>query len=436
MEPSRFVLRKRIQLITVALATVVPLVGPGVAGTAARAATCTVPTDAAMRRDAPDYLPHEAWVAAAGPQKAIRALNATVARRVGQVSKSAPNTQLNKGFIGSALNHTAQVVVYIVDPAKIDTGQFESQLQEAARQAAQQRGVPELTVDVIAGCFAVAPLVDAYNVLVNRRWAPSAATATFRFFLDPHTSKYKVLFSRADGDAATALKNRLGARVEVTLGPVGRQAGSRMDDGTPHYGGAGLHVTVQGKTFFCTSGFSVILSNGTRGQVTADHCVDHGVNFANRDDDPYGIGDEVPNSFPHWDLARIKPESGHTFTNKIWVDPCSPCWRTVIGAAQPGLDEYLCVSGSLTKAKCGIKVISMNGSVCDTNGCTTALMEGQKVGTVLSVEGDSGAPVYLRSGTSGAIIKGVLVGGDPGYIKAEKWYEVQNHLGVKILTAP
>ncbi len=417
------------------VALLLPVLTGGVPAGAEQAPTrgeeCVVPDDSQLRYDSNDYLAHERWVAATGPQRAVRALGNKLASLFGEATKEDPFGPLGQGYIGSTLDHHRQAFVVVVDPSLVEVADLQRALDRVAARASEEPGVPRLNVDVIAGCFAAPDLQAAQAEVMNRRWDPEAANASFGLYLEPMDSRLHVDFDHRDWRAAFSLQRRLGDLVRISFGAPQRQAGARGDDVSPHYGGAGLHTTADNMIKTCTAGFSVILPGGGRGSVTADHCVQDGVNFGNADDDPFGVAQEV-SGYPNYDMARILPEDGHTFTNRIWVDPCCPSTRTVTAAAEPVVNEFVCISGFKTKAKCGIKVVTLNASLCAADGCTTAVMRGEKLGSTLSATGDSGAPIYTQPTSTTAHIRAMHIGGDPGRIYAERWTAITLHLGVTI----
>lgn len=132
-----------------------------------------------------------------------------------------------------------------------------------------------------------------------------------------------------DAEAATALEERLGDLVTVGYDDIGDLG--RLDDGEPHWGGAGIRAGSEGSNH-CTSAFTIRLANGNKGSVTAAHCFsltgDGTLNGRNVYSGPEFYGQtEGASNFPTYDMVRIAPH-GETFDNKIHTDPCCPsCCR-------------------------------------------------------------------------------------------------------------
>jgi hypothetical protein len=182
-------------------------------------------------------------------------------------------------------------------------------------------------------------------------------------------------------------------------------SGGRYGDASPHYGDAAISPGWVPPT--CTSNFS-FRSNvyGTRVTASAGHC-----GWAYWWSGPNYLGDTVFNSASP-DVQMIYG-SGQSYTNQIYVDPCSPCTRTVIGKASPGVNEYVCVGGSVTLAQCGIEVINTNATFCPGTGepCTYNMIQTFKLLNEYAGPGDSGGIVYQRSGASNALAVGMIRGG-------------------------
>ncbi len=106
----------------------------------------------------------------------------------------------------------------------------------------------------------------------------------------------------------------------------------------------------------------------------------------------------------------------------------------MVGGSDPRVGNLVCASGYVTKALCGLEVRSLNAELCDRNGCTRGLIRAVKEGTTAARPGDSGGPVYARSG-SGAVIKGSIVGVDgEGALLAENISGILAHLDARLAT--
>lgn len=381
----------------------------------------------------------QSWIANETAQKAVQGIGSELRGRFGsEQEQEATGAWLARGWIGAALDHETRTYVVVVDPKLTDRPQLERRLQGAVR-AAYGSGSAGFAVEVAAGCFSSHELGEARRVLHARNWHPAADEATYGLYLDAHDSTYHVTFRPEDADAAAALEERLGELVTVDYADIGDLG--RLDDGEPHWGGAGIRAGSEGSNH-CTSAFTIRLANGNKGSVTAAHCFSltgsGTINGRNVYSGPQFYGEtEGASNFPTYDMVRIAPK-GETFDNKIHTDPCCPSVRTVVADGNPDLHEFVCVSGKSTRAKCGAEVRDLNATACTQSGCTPNLMYAKKPGEVIAQGGDSGGPVYNRFGDSNAAARGMIKaglqsGGD--FFYAHKIVAIKNHLNITVVTS-
>ncbi|HEX2355458.1 MAG TPA: hypothetical protein VHI50_03215 [Micromonosporaceae bacterium] len=377
---------------------------------------------------------HEQWIAGPGGAAAVGAVADEVVATFGVDSKTDDFATLRRGLIGVTVDHLAQAVVVVVEPAYRGVAALQARLTAATGAAGLVEGASSVGVRVQAGCFAAADLLDAASTLQARRWHGDAGRARFAFHLDPSDSAFHVSFDPRYPRAAEALQKSLGGLAAVTLDGASRAG--RLDDGEPHYGGAGVRVgSGSSSSNTCTTGFVVIRnSDGRRGGVSAGHCFNNGQQIYSG---PQYWGQASGESgFPTWDQIGIFAAS-ETYANKIHVDPCCPSVRTVTGRANPYIDLTVCHSGMVSRATCGIRIVSTNGQFCDSDGCTTLLAVGTRSGDIIVRGGDSGGPVYTRPGSSTATIRGMVIayasGGATMY--AEQVSYIESHLGVRVATS-
>lgn len=425
--------RWRTAAVAIAVATTAAVAAPG--GTAARAGEvsgavtpdCVVADDAALRATSPEtpdgWREYETWAAAPPGRAAANAVSSVLAATFGEDTKYDAAVRLRRGLIGSTLDHVHRQIVVVVDPALVDTAGLGRSLRDAVATTGSA-----VAVRVSPSCRAVAPLLEALGVLEARAWAPQAASATFGFHLDARDSTYRVTFARSNTEEAAALAARLGSAVTVAFGDVSRR--DRYNDGNPHYGGAAIGSY---NNRFCTSGFVMNFNGVGRGGSTAGHCFANGATVYSGTHLWGTAGGKY--DFPRYDMMRVT-SSSQTYANKIHVDPCCPSVRTVTGRANPVVNEYVCVSGFVTLAKCGLRVTTNSASLCDAAGCTTGLMRAVKPGEVVGQNGDSGAPVYIRPTSTAATIKAMEVGGEtPDEVLAELVSSVEYHLNATVATS-
>jgi hypothetical protein len=408
------------------------LVGPGLvsaqrssdAHTASLSAKqdCVIPSDeslaAAQAAPVSSHFPYQEWIANDEAQEAVATIGAAMDARFGEPGEGDP---LSAGLIGITADHQAQELVVVVDPALVDPEGLEQQLGSAAR------GAP-LRVRTQAACHSAQELLAARAVIEARTWHPRVTSATYAFDLDARTSTFGFVFAEQDRDVADALQALLGDRVTIEFDAPSRA--SRLEDGEPHWGGAGIRRGRDARNN-CTSAFTAVMPSGNLGSISAGHCFDNGNNvFSGRE--RYGEA-RGETGFPRFDMIRIAP-AGETFARRIHVDPCCPVVRTVVAAGNPAVNSFVCVSGMVTRAVCGLEVRSVNARFCDVSGCTPNLIRAVKPDERIVRGGDSGGPVYNRFGSDNAAIRGMIIagntGGDGDRMWAHKVSTIRNHLNV------
>jgi hypothetical protein len=349
---------------------------------------------------------------------AFRDLNHGVQEKVAQAlgspkPKEQVSEQLRRGLIGTVADPVTRTVTVVTTP------ELKTALQ--------------IDANVITGCHSAAELIDAENLLTARMWHPDAARATFSYSLQATDSRYHINFDDRYPQAAAALSEKLGDRAVVSVGATGRSG--RLDDGRPHFGGAGLREgpgTSSSNT--CTSGFSVRRNADLQyGSVTAGHCFGEST-YVYSGPKYYGFTFGRV-SFPGFDILGIR-SSTETYDNVIHVDPCCPSTRTVVGRAGLAVGDIVCISGMVSRALCSIRVTATSGAFCDWYGCTFGLVESIRSNAVFMQPGDSGAPIYIRGANNTATIGGMAVAAAAGGTIAygESIATIEGYLNVTLMT--
>ncbi|GAA1603572.1 hypothetical protein ACFQY4_09185 [Catellatospora bangladeshensis] len=336
---------------------------------------------------------------------------------------------LRLGLIGSAIDHNTRTVTVVLTPEAGERAE-EVGTRIAAMPSARDTAVAPTEVKV--GCFSADRLIAADELLFARAWHPDAAAATFSYYLDAADSRYRVSFDPGYPEAAQALRDALGDVADVTLDGAGRTG--RLNDGEPHFGGAGLRAG-SGATNTCTSGFIARRSDGRIGGTTAGHCFSNGQSIYSSTQ--YWGAASGKTNYPAYDIMFVS-SSAETYDNKIHSDPCCPTERFVTAKRNPVIGDSVCLSGMVTKATCGISVNSLQGVLCAADGCTYGLMQGNRGGDVIVKNGDSGGPVYIRTGTSNATAVAMIIGCSSGSctsVLAEHLSSIESYLGVSVLTS-
>ena len=210
---------------------------------------------------------------------------------------------------------------------------------------------------------------------------------------------------------------------------------SRLSD-TPkggHWGGARITSVLKN----CSAGFSVVRrSDRQRGSVTAGQCGGPGTVWKSRAN--YGTT-AVRTDYPDYDQSLLP---GSSYGPKIWTDGPGDTAnaRTVTGGGDPGVGTVDCQSGSFSTSLCGITVKSRSAKYCDSEGCTTYVIRATRGGQIAIIGGDSGGPVYTRSGSTTATIRGITFAGGGcassrcTTLYAERYASIAGHLGICALT--
>ena len=205
-------------------------------------------------------------------------------------------------------------------------------------------------------------------------------------------------------------------------------SGGRTNDASPHYGDA--RITSHG----CSANFSYTNNGyGFREQVTAGHCGSSGTYFSGANSlGPILTHNDVPDLNQYADLNQ-------NYTNRIYVDPCCPSERNVIGKVNPGVGAFVCVGGSYSLSQCGASITSNPASWCVGGFCQSGGIRGQLTGVVIAQGGDSGGIVYQRSGDTNAIAAGMInagvqAGGD--YFFGHTIAQIEATYALTLLTVP
>jgi hypothetical protein len=252
----------------------------------------------------------------------------------------------------------------------------------------------------------------------------------FTFHFDPELGK--VVIVSPDQSAFRDVLRKHGDVIVFTEATITLH--SREADNSPFSGGA--HAKLAGAQEGCSTGFTVVRSNGSRRLVTAGHCF----NESDRVFSP-GNGNEIGTiagrSFPDPDLATIVFKQ---YAATIYVGGAVGAKAWVVGAANPvvGVKEY-CRSGRKTHEKCGLEVLGLNGTKCTQGNCTFNLIRYRP--TALggwAQPGDSGAPFYIKNNVGNILIRGLHIAGNEAGTEdlAHRWTHVRDRYNVTIATGP
>jgi hypothetical protein len=429
-------MRKVVSIGVIGLLAGVAMVVQPVSAAAVPDVACTVagpnPARLDMTRAADGAPAYTKWLEQIDIAAANTAIQNAVHAEFGvDTGKEGVGTLARRGYLGSAVDHNTRTLVTVVTP--------EYRANAAALKARIAAALPA-TVNrtyktaVIVGCHSGARIAAAADLLQARAWHPDAAKASFGFSLDASDSRLYVSFDPAFASAADAARAAFGDVAVVTLG--GSSRAGRLDDGEPHWGGAGVRVGSGGiTTNTCTTTFIVRRnSDGRRGGLSAGHCFTNGNSIYSSTQfwgTAWGEYD-----YPRFDMIGIA-SAGETYDNRIHVDPCCPSVRDVTSRRHPAVNDSVCLSGMVTRAVCGLIVNNLFATFCDEAGCTPGLMQMRRANDVTGRRGDSGGPVYMRTGPSTAAAMGLIVAATDGgrNVLAEKLGSFESHLGVTVITS-
>jgi len=192
--------------------------------------------------------------------------------------------------------------------------------------------------------------------------------------------------------------------------------GWRFNDYAPWYGGDRIYNGSTGSS--CTGGFAAWLGS-SRVMLTAAHCGSSGDYFYNGPTATGGynfIGTMVYDN----DATDVGAISVTSMTDWINVGPAEPASGQIyVGSwASPIVGEFLCQSGSFTGEVCDLYVVDTAQSVCVSwflwwctgwQGPLADVVNWWGPNSYSAGYGDSGAPVYLRTG-GGGVAKGLVHG--------------------------
>jgi hypothetical protein len=273
------------------------------------------------------------------------------------------------------------------------------------------------------------------------RATPGATAASYAFYRDGPGGPLVVETDADDTEFTRGLLARYGSA--VTIRPVAVSRAGRGDDGSPHFGGARIHLP--NHTAGCSSGV-VLIRARVRHMITAGHCYSAGANIYSG---PRYYGLINIKRFPNPDLALINGNAGSSgqgsqgYTNLAFTDPGGPPIRTVSSRWRTVVGHIVCTGGGYSRERCGARVNTTNATFCDSRGCTRRLARAQNPGQLTAQLGDSGGPVYQKRGRSGLAFQGIIVAtslnlGDSSGDTV--WFHtvgtIESALGGRVVTSP
>lgn len=149
---------------------------------------------------------------------------------------------------------------------------------------------------------------------------------------------------------------------QVTFTPsAGIERQTRYYDTPGFWGGAAIFRPDGAR---CSTSFTVKNSAGTRYMVTAGHC--GGVGTTWKTAGGVSVGQTVSRpSYPSYDMQLIG--GGSAYGSYIYMGDRNGYGSKVLGAGDPAVGAYYCVSGTTTYENCGKKVTVANDNVLSLN---------------------------------------------------------------------
>ncbi len=189
----------------------------------------------------------------------------------------------------------------------------------------------------------------------------------------------------------------MGVPVHVTPGVSADTSTGRDDDFAPFNAGGYMLSPSTGHT--CSSGFAINLG-GTSNTTTARHCSadDYQDRAASN---RYGTGVRTSTDGG----GRVLSATGAALAFDGAYNS-NNFWKTVIGYADLGVNDFVCTGGGNSGEHCNIKVTNLLVSFNDGSGSFSTI-EGvqQSSGAIAQIQGDSGGPVISLASTSSGQVR-------------------------------
>ncbi len=315
-------------------------------------------------------------------------------REAAQVVRGAVEQEDGSGFAGLAITGGKVTVWFKGDPP--------AAVARALHEARQ-----DAPVTVEQAPHSVAELEAASDTVV--RWMEANPDTPLHTVQVANAGRGLVLAADAPIDVADLPS--VAVPVEVVNRPRILPSSGRLADVAPFWGGA--RINNGDNTGFCTSGFAVV-SGSVRYMLTAGHCGRPGGSWQTGND-ALTIG-WAALEHVHHDLLLIPGSvAGRIYDGGVGAGEFS---KQVVGWGWAAPGEYVCHSGSVSGATCGIRNTtgSFTATTCGNDAygvyeCYGDLVLAEKVdGATAARPGDSGGPVFPLSGAYGVIAKGTLTG--------------------------
>lgn len=190
--------------------------------------------------------------------------------------------------------------------------------------------------------------VDAIKQHVTARHdAPDARTYTFAPAFDARLGRVRI-FTNAPREIFSDILGDFPGLVDYEYANLSRS--TRTADVEPHWGGAKLAVS--GQPWKCTSGFSVLNTNGNDRMVTAGHCFTLGQAIVSPSGTTFGNVKKRDN-YPANDFELIGETGGGIVMGAaIYIGGSTGVRALVYGAEGALFDTAYCFSGATQTERC------------------------------------------------------------------------------------
>ncbi len=291
-------------------------------------------------------------------------------------------------------------------------------------RSAPLRSMPAETA-IRASQFSAESLDSLSKYLASGAWFPDAQRFPYAFYYDAATDTI-VVQTGAPSASTLSLRQQHPREITIRAEAVSRLSGARTLDGAPHYGAAQLFDGIS----TCTAAFTIRVGSTNYG-MTANHCYQPGVDITSG---PYYYGRVVNRPpYPAYDFTEI---GGSSYAGRIYSGSATTNKSIRVSSAASACVgcSNLYFSGQSSGEVGGLRVTALNGSLCDADGCTYALVV--TTGPQRPINGDSGCPLFAKASDGSAQIRGLLSGstttGSTGYW--ENWGTIAAHYGATIVT--
>jgi len=271
------------------------------------------------------------------------------------------------------------------------------------------------------------------RLLQSEPWARLAKPVLTGWEIDVEKNVVAVSVKSITPELRQAATRTFGSAIELRVETNNNTQYSRSNDFAPWWGGIPIRGLIPFAVFAneiaeCTAGFPVSEPGGAiTGLLTAGHCFGKGNAITQKSDNEWvGAILERGNSNMGLDFALVG--FGDGYGDRIWTSENTA--RLINNSSSPNgvaafpvqVGTVVCFNGAKTKERCAGKITSLNScKVVDAFTTTCGLVVTKATdGTKMAGVGDSGGPVYRKSGTL-VLPEGIIIGGN-GSAGTEVWY--------------